>query len=684
MKLYPPILERTIPAFYTDSEGTVITVPFSMNRATDLKDVKGFQLKIRAIQSNSNDSLGTVTSYEKPAYNIDTKNYSVNFIIPDEMLGDSEIVTQKEKFFIGNFYKLQMAYINNDNELGYFSTVSIVKYTTKPNIYIENLSHNDLNNHSYNYIGIYSQKNMDVTEKAYQYRFILTDYNDQIIDDTGLLLCDNINNQETYQCKFYYSYMSDIPDGYIPDTFIKKYYILQLIVYTNNKLIVSSSSYKLIKQELQLPTYDTPIISKLNFDNGYVSILIEGPINQETQLEEKLLKEYLISRACEDSNFLEWEEIYKIRLNNEYISKQTPIDFTVEQGKSYVYSIQEKMYDGSYSNRILSNTIQVDFEDVFIYDGEKQLKIKYNPKIGSFKINNAETKTDTIGSKFPVFFRNSHIKYKEISIGGLISYLSDEQELFMTNEELSIENMPNIQVIEGGYRELQGLPLLEKVKELSKVEKYDYIKIEDPLEGRVRTVNLEDYSISAERIFKNKVINWLSNGKVKLFRSPTEGNFLIYLTNVSLTPEDRIGRLVHSFQATAYEISDYNYKDLIQHNIYRHLTVTEWVSLPLSSSSQPIDYLKGGIPDDRYYQDNQIWYLRGSIIPTNIIATSISFSGVNPGATFNIRFKTNEVQTITIGATGNYELEPEYKIYTVQIPNDAQYTGIITYTYNKE
>ncbi len=254
----------------------------------------------------------------------------------------------------------------------------------------------------------------------------------------------------------------------------------------------------------------------------------------------------------------------------------------------------------------------------------------------------------------------------------------------MTNEKLSIENMPNIQVIEGGYRELQGLPLLEKVKELSKVEKYDYIKIEDPLEGRVRTVNLEDYSISAERIFKNKVINWLSNGKVKLFRSPTEGNFLIYLTNVSLTPEDRIGRLVHSFQATAYEISDYNYKDLIQHNIYRHLTVTEWVSLPLSSSSQPIDYLKGGIPDDRYYQDNQIWYLRGSIIPTNIIATSISFSGVNPGATFNIRFKTNEVQTITIGATGNYELEPEYKIYTVQIPNDAQYTGIITYTYNKE
>jgi len=35
---------------------------------------------------------------------------------------------------------------------------------------------------------------------------------------------------------------------------------------------------------------------------------------------------------------------------------------------------------------------------MFLYDGEKQLKIRFNPKVGSFKINIPESKTDTLGS----------------------------------------------------------------------------------------------------------------------------------------------------------------------------------------------------------------------------------------------------------------------------------------------
>jgi hypothetical protein len=38
-----------------------------------------------------------------------------------------------------------------------------------------------------------------------------------------------------------------------------------------------------------------------------------------------------------------------------------------------------------YSNRILSNTVYADFEDAFLFDGKRQLKIKYNPKVSSFK-----------------------------------------------------------------------------------------------------------------------------------------------------------------------------------------------------------------------------------------------------------------------------------------------------------
>jgi hypothetical protein len=33
-------------------------------------------------------------------------------------------------------------------------------------------------------------------------------------------------------------------------------------------------------------------------------------------------------------------------------------------------------------------------------------------------------------------------------------------------------------------------------------------------------------------------MDWLNNGEVKYFKSPTEGSYLVRLMNVSLTPND--------------------------------------------------------------------------------------------------------------------------------------------------
>jgi hypothetical protein len=38
-----------------------------------------------------------------------------------------------------------------------------------------------------------------------------------------------------------------------------------------------------------------------------------------------------------------------------------------------------------FSRHIKTNIIFADFEDMFLFDGEKQLKIKFNPKITSLK-----------------------------------------------------------------------------------------------------------------------------------------------------------------------------------------------------------------------------------------------------------------------------------------------------------
>jgi hypothetical protein len=77
-----------------------------------------------------------------------------------------------------------------------------------------------------------------------------------------------------------------------------------------------------------------------------------------------------------------------------------------------------------------------DFEDIFLYDGARQLKVRFNPKVSSFKNTVLETKVDTIGGKYPFIFRNGNVRYKEFPISGLISYLADADELFMSNLEL--------------------------------------------------------------------------------------------------------------------------------------------------------------------------------------------------------------------------------------------------------
>jgi hypothetical protein len=74
----------------------------------------------------------------------------------------------------GQYYKFQIAYIDNDDNIGHFSTVTVGKYTCKYNeVKILNLNRNAINSRAYSYTGFYS--NNDITERVYSYRFDLYD-----------------------------------------------------------------------------------------------------------------------------------------------------------------------------------------------------------------------------------------------------------------------------------------------------------------------------------------------------------------------------------------------------------------------------------------------------------------------------------------------------------------------------
>ena len=104
------------------------------------------------------------------------------------------------------------------------------------------------------------------------------------------------------------------------------------------------------------------------------------------------------------------------------------------------------------SNRTFSNTVFCDFEDAFLFDGEKQLKIRFNPKVSSFKTTRLENKTDTIGSRYPFIFRNGVVGYKEFPIAGLISYKMDDNELFIHHKD-------DIDILLSDYAERLGNPV---------------------------------------------------------------------------------------------------------------------------------------------------------------------------------------------------------------------------------
>jgi len=198
-------------------------------------------------------------------------------------------------------------------------------------------------------------------------------------------------------------------------------------------------NYKDAKGQEQTETIDyitpTNLYNKLQGykEKGYTDL------SQTNDGEEIAAGAFLLSR--EDSlNPGIWEELTRFALSYESPSKTVFRDFTIEQGKTYVYSIQQYNDNGIYSDRKKSKEIYADFEDMFLFDGERQLKLRFNPQVSSLKTQLAETRTDTIGSKYPFFFRNARVGYKTFPISGLISMESDNAQFFTTFKSILKES----------------------------------------------------------------------------------------------------------------------------------------------------------------------------------------------------------------------------------------------------
>lgn len=503
-RLAPPIIEGTIPAFCNDAEGkAIIKVPFAMNRGVSIANVDSFSLKIKTIASST--YLGTFTTpkedYEDGILEFDLSGLSLNE---------------------GQFYKIQVAYNDNTGDVGYYSAVSTVKYTTRPEIKILDLELGQANQHLHQYTGVYSQDiTADTTEKVYTYCFTIYDSAGQIYYTTGELLHNSDNDTEFNISSDIFEYNYDLMGSYAIQYSVKTINNLEI---ATEKYTVSSQNFKILNGIELIPIQDS--------DNGYISIFLKVSEALEAQ-------DFVLQRHNRDKDIKE-------NIANISIEKITSIaeifkDFTYEQGYHYQYSLIS--YSDSSNSKVSSEIIYGTFEDLFLYDGNKQLKISLNPQVGTFKNDILEQKVDTIGSKYPFAFRNGRVNYHELAIAGLISYHMDNDQLFLTNKEMGLIEADIIRT--------------QTIKKSNSTIAFD----------NERSTELSSYNFHAERIFKTTVLDWITDGKIKLFRSPAEGNYLIRLFGASMTPNQQLGRMIHNFTCQAYEMAPCDVENLNKYNI---------------------------------------------------------------------------------------------------------------------
>lgn len=600
-KLFPPIVESSLPAFYVDDNKNIsITIPFVMNATVAKGEVAGIALIIKSVQ---NTELFTKKVYDNIVIN--GFNSSVVFNIKA-----SEI----PKVLPGEYYKLQIAYIDKGGVVGNYSQVGVARCTCQAKVSLNTPTsiHTDmLLKGTQIYTGYYQCQ--DELEKEYSYKFSIIDSSGKELYSTGELIHNVSNDEGGTESQDIWQFDADFAE--LQNEALYAVYEVK----TMHGLIYQTTKQRVLSNYGCPPDENVAENLKLsaiyNEEDGAVEIYANSgghPISGFFILKR--------SKKDERGKFFIYEPIETFGCNNVILRNQFLCqDLTVESGQTYRYRIQQFNANGVYSTFLpIANSVSITpyYEDMFLYDGERQLRIRFNPQVSSFKADILMTKTDTIGNRYPHIFRNGIVNYKEFPINGLISYQMDPNEKFCSKAELGLLTGKNCrnQTIEEDF--------FEPIKPGDQVAE----------------------NIEAERRFKIKVLDFLNNGKNKLFRSPTEGNFLVQLMNTSLSPQQSLARMIHSFQSTAYEIGPATNLTTIlraQTEGYEESATRLWFSTANEEAFKSYNINKNG----------------QNVIGFGEQIYELLFQDYIPGTIFSLTVVQNgvaQIENIIIGSTGAY------------------------------
>ena len=549
--LFPPFMPSKQDGFVVNGEGRVY---FNLSPLNSIDQVEHLQLSL--YRQDNNRNLLTDRTYTSSGVSLNTRNSVLYYkkseikfsaskqmyyvvipilkapLIPAGLVAKIQIRlgTQTLRFANGAVYDNstgeEMTEVWNNTQINVlgmseWSTISIIKTLSPFDSYIQNFNTGVVNNISttvYTFVGITNLYNTNPKETIKSTRFVLFDFKGNQLEDSGAII------QPESQKLYNYHTFNKVLD---PNTTYQVLFEVSTSSgYTQSQLydfaVVLEDRDVTYSIELNENYYGMSS-EEISLTKTMVRLVVKDVAYSNENLKPNT---YLIRRASSKDNFETWIDLAELRCaigTSELYA--TYNDIMVESGITYKYTVQPKMLNTS--RLVVSDSVEATpvYEHTWLLgQNNAYLSIGFNLNLSNFKTVIKEAKIETIGSQYPFFVRNGDIKYREFSLSGLIC-----QNMDATNS--------------------------------LKIGEYENRHIQ-------------------ERMFRDSLHELLLDGRPKLFKSETEGLILVYLSNVSLTPNNVLGRMLYDFSMTATEIGRVDVDNLSEAEIIQFLQPGRDIRMP--------------------------------------------------------------------------------------------------------
>lgn len=554
-RMFPPIIAPYIPAKNIESVNNGIDIPFDLNELNDPTVIT--EVHVMITRQLNYKTLFKVNLYPLGIYPLTF----TQTMIDTGIIHIPETVLNVGQLNFNEYYKIQLRFsavditdpnaraadktgsplsdnlLNEANmaQFSEWSSVGLLRFVAEPTFVLhgniqddsnemlpDNVNPYYLTSHFLDISGRYTKtgatavildtktfNKADDNEYLASWQIQIKNSNEEVLMDSGVQQVNfrgsNINEIK-YNAPFYFQ--------------LNVNYIITITLTTANLYEVSYNYLVATNQEDNNWGSQNDIYEHFSLDSviGKINVTFE-PVNQETGVPAG--GKLFIRRADRNDNFTRWDTIWSYTIK-EPIVKDHPVvfdDFTIESGTIYKYTITYiNGEDESYTAEE-GPALSV-FDHSFLTGEGTQLCVKFNPNISSFKYNVSDNTINTIGGQYPYITRNGNMKYRTFALSGTIAYEMDERNQFTSRSD-----------IYGEWINTYGTYFVN------------------------RYINQQNDRIT-QREFREMVMNYFYDDQPKLFRSTPEGNILVRITDVNLTPNQQLARMIYDFNCTVTEIGD--------------------------------------------------------------------------------------------------------------------------------